>query len=597
MHPGQARSRATRPGPVDPRHAVRTGHAFLDDIAHHAVPARTTTTRPTPGTSGRTPDVDTDDDDGDRGTYDDELLDPHFVAGDGRVNENIGLTAVHHVFHSEHNRLAGDINDVINTTEHRGAGRLELGGPAWDYGERLFQAARFVTEMEYQHLAFEEFARKVQPMVNLFGEGAPATTPTINPAIRAEFAHAVYRFGHSMLTETVARTNADNATTTSSCSTRSSTRRCSSTAAAGVPRTQAAGSIVRGMTRQVGNEIDEFVTEALRNDLLGLPLDLATINMARARDTGIPPLNAARRAFFAETRQLRAEAVRELGRLRLRLKHRESLVNFIAAYGTHDSITGRDHRGKPSRCGAGTVRPAAADPVDDAGLAAKEDSVRFHQQPRRLGQRRGRRDHDGFDVIDLWVGGLAEKQMVFGGLLGPTFNFVFETQMEDLQDGDRFYYLYRTAGLNLLTQLEGNSFAELIQRNTDVRACRPTRSRGPTSSSTWRARDHGPILDDPATEVQRVDAAHPESGRHHPLQRPGARRVQRHRRATTRSGPARVTTPSAATTATTAWRAARATTTSSAASATTSCPTLRRRRPQGRRRQRRALLRPGLRGT
>ena len=38
----------------------------------------------------------------------------------------------------------------------------------WDYGERLFQAARFVTEMEYQHLVFEEFARKVQPMVNLF---------------------------------------------------------------------------------------------------------------------------------------------------------------------------------------------------------------------------------------------------------------------------------------------------------------------------------------------------------------------------------------------------------------------------------------------
>ena len=40
--------------------------------------------------------------------------------------------------------------------------------------------------------------------------------------------------------------------------------------------------------------------------------------------------------------------------------------------------------------------------------------------------------------------------------------------MEDLQDGDRFYYLSRTAGLNMLTQLEGNSFAELITRNTDV---------------------------------------------------------------------------------------------------------------------------------
>jgi Ca2+-binding RTX toxin-like protein len=45
---------------------------------------------------------------------------------------------------------------------------------------------------------------------------------------------------------------------------------------------------------------------------------------------------------------------------------------------------------------------------------------------------------------------------------------VFETQMEKLQDGDRFYYLSRTAGLNFLTQLEENSFAELVMRTTDT---------------------------------------------------------------------------------------------------------------------------------
>ena len=36
--------------------------------------------------------------------YDDELLDRHFITGDGRGNENIGLTTDHHIFHSEHNR-------------------------------------------------------------------------------------------------------------------------------------------------------------------------------------------------------------------------------------------------------------------------------------------------------------------------------------------------------------------------------------------------------------------------------------------------------------------------------------------------------------
>ena len=57
--------------------------------------------------------------------------------------------------------------------------------------------------MEYQHLVFEEFARKVQPAINPF-EPFAFTQTDLNPAIRAEFAHAVYRFGHSMLTETIA---------------------------------------------------------------------------------------------------------------------------------------------------------------------------------------------------------------------------------------------------------------------------------------------------------------------------------------------------------------------------------------------------------
>ena len=74
----------------------------------------------------------------------------------------------------------------------------------------------------------------------------------------------------------------------------------------------------------------------------------------------------------------------------------------------------------------------------------------------------------GLDDVDFWVGGLAERTMVFGGMLGSTFNHVFETQAELLQNADRFYYLTRNQGLNFLAQLEGNSFSELIQRNTTV---------------------------------------------------------------------------------------------------------------------------------
>lgn len=74
----------------------------------------------------------------------------------------------------------------------------------------------------------------------------------------------------------------------------------------------------------------------------------------------------------------------------------------------------------------------------------------------------------GVNDIDFWIGGLAEQIMPFGGMLGSSFNFVFETQMEALQNGDRFYYLARLDGLNFLGEMENNSFAKLVMRHTDA---------------------------------------------------------------------------------------------------------------------------------
>ena len=150
--------------------------------------------------------------------------------------------------------------------------------------------------MQYQHLVFEEFARKIQPNINVFlvPDGYDVT---LDPSIVAEFAHVVYRFGHSMLTETIDRF--DPAFNDGSIGLIEGFLNPLE-----LPRLDARIqmvsllAIVRGMTRQAGNEIDEFVTSALRNNLLGLPLDLATINLARGRDTGVPSLNAARRQFY-----------------------------------------------------------------------------------------------------------------------------------------------------------------------------------------------------------------------------------------------------------------------------------------------------------
>ncbi|MFW5471489.1 peroxidase family protein [Knoellia sp. CPCC 206435] len=523
--------------PVPTTGMAKTGHAFLDDIAHHAVPK-----------PGFTPDSDSVVTPGlvpcERpglpancvNQYDDELLNAHFIAGDGRVNENIGLTTVHHVFHSEHNRLVDNINSMIvnadNTSgitdaeeaDWKATNRYTARDGSYDYGERLFQAARFVTEMEYQHLAFEEFIRKVQPMVAPFGEGGTGYNTSINPAIKAEFAHAVYRFGHSMLTESVDRINVDG--TRNDIDLFDAFLNPPEFMAAGQTPDDAAGDVVRGMTRQVGNEIDEFVTEALRNQLLGLPLDLATLNMARARDTGIPSLNAARRVFFAESNNSALAAYQSWADFSFVLRHPMSLNNFIAAYGKHPSITGATTMaGKRAAADRILAGPAGADGIltDDQSTAVDEttdngpeDSYAFLNSSPHMGTDPDTGEpivlhstwvdpanttNTGVDDIDLWSGGLAEKQFVFGGLLGPTFNYVFEQQMEDLQFGDRFYYLARTAGLNMLTQLEGNSFAELIQRNTNV-------SGLPADSFSTPALifdlanlgTEGPVLNDPATE-------------------------------------------------------------------------------------------------
>ncbi|WP_194273819.1 MULTISPECIES: peroxidase family protein [Rhizobium] len=489
--------------------AVRTGHAFLDDIAHNAVPTGVFDPDGPAGPLGDTP-IAPDSDDvagndialdyrGRRVAYDDELLDAHFITGDGRGNENIGLTAVHHIFHSEHNRQvdsqrltilqSGDI-DFINEWL---VGDIAALDPAfatmsavqrlayadtldWD-GERLFQAGRFATEMQYQHLVFEEFARKIQPAIDPFVFN---NITDINPAIFSEFANTVYRFGHSMLTESMPRIhlNADGSITTDDMGLITaflnplSFNNDGTTPTVDDPNTpqneandpfitadQAAGAIVRGMTIERGNEIDEFITGALRNNLLGLPLDLASINIARGRDTGIPSLNDARTQLFAATGSSFLTPYDSWTDFAANLKNPISVVNFIAAYGTHTSITAQTTVAGKRDAAWALVFGEASGSVTEVPT----DRLSFLNSTGSWNAA-----NSGLNTIDLWIGGLAEKQMEFGGFLGSTFNAIFEAQLEALQDGDRLYYLTRTQGQNFLHMLEQNSFAKMIMANTDI---------------------------------------------------------------------------------------------------------------------------------
>ena len=97
--------------------------------------------------------------------------------------------------------------------------------------------------------------------------------------------------------------------------------------------------IILGTVNQVSAAIDEFVTGSLQNNLLGLPLDLPALNIARGRDTGVAPLNAARAQLFAASGENQLKPYTSWNDFASELKHPESLVNFIAAYGTYSTIT------------------------------------------------------------------------------------------------------------------------------------------------------------------------------------------------------------------------------------------------------------------
>lgn len=408
------------------------GQAFLADIAHNA--------DPTTGVPGvfKTPDADSfinPPGPPSSTTYDNELLDAHYIAGDPRVNENVALTAIHAVFHDEHNRLVAQIKDLIQQQD-----QIVPGFAAQWSGDQIFQAAKFANEMQYQHMVFQEFARHISPNIDAFAQ----YNVTLNPNITSEFANAVYRLGHSMLTDTIDMVNAaGEKTSVSLVSAFLNPTLYASTGPA---------DILKGMSQQVGNQVDEFVVDSLRNFLVGLPLDLAALNIARGRDAGVPTLNETRADLFGQTQLTSLQPYVSWDDFGAHLLNPGSLVNFVAAYARDSSIEAARLSGDYA-----TARSLAQSHInaDDAfmnGVGGTADQ--------------------GFNDIDLWLGGLAEAKVLPGGIspgmLGSTFDFIFANQMLALQDGDRLYYLGRGLPVNLLNQIDAQTFSDLEQRGTGL---------------------------------------------------------------------------------------------------------------------------------
>ncbi|NOU03344.1 MAG: hypothetical protein HOO94_06830, partial [Novosphingobium sp.] len=481
----------------------------------------------------------------------DPLLAIHYVSGDGRTNENVGLTAVHNIFHEEHNlqtrnvmgsvltealrmqtagasdaEVAAYINDWTRTagssvgasttftfTDSDGnplsltvAGvNLDAtsGAIAWN-GDYVFQAGRLITESEYNHIAINDYVRSLAVLLPEF----VSYSTDVRPNISLEFSQAIFRLGHSMLTEQLqiaqpyvytdeSGTHTINPGEPGYVETFANVDLFDAFLNPGMYEASGGAAITLGLLRQQANQIDEFVTPALQQTLVGAPLDLAALNIARGRDVGLPTLNELRQqvyegqlAFNASNSGAALAPYTSWQDFGAHLRTSESLVNFIAAYardtgGAHD--WGINEARAAYEAGTGTladIRAAAQHllnafnnvPDYEGGplpsAAEHEAAVEFLEGTPTYNAESGEWEFTGGDQgfwdIDLWIGGLAERP-TFDGPLGTTFSYIMLDFGQRLMDGDRFYYLYRMpVGHHLGDELLSHTFSEMIERTTGL---------------------------------------------------------------------------------------------------------------------------------
>jgi hypothetical protein len=315
-----------------------------------------------------------------------------YVAGDNRVNQTPLLISQQTIWAREHNWQVE-----------------KLAPYAKKYGwsqDQLFEAARAITEAEWQNVVYNEYLPK------LIGANAldcyEGYDPNVDPSIINEFTTVAFRFGHDQSSQNQKPLNEDGSPANPGGLFSLFTLAEAFTAGANAARTaEDLDAWLRGQLASHTQEIDGLVVDGNRNTLFNIgggavTIDLEVFDIMRARDHGVWNYNDLREGLGLST------------------------------YGN----------------------------FDDFGAANGISSTRLDALKTVYG--------DDIDKLDSIIGGLLEAKFM-DSQLGETFTKIIAIQFENLRDGDQFYYENRFEyDPKLLAEIENTSMADILKRTTGI---------------------------------------------------------------------------------------------------------------------------------
>ena len=240
-----------------------------------------------------------------------------FIAGDVRANEQVSLTVMHTIWVREHNRIATALAGL---------------NPQWD-DERIYQEARKIVIAQVQQITFNEFLpailgqkgsdKLIGPFIG-YQPDRDSTVPT-------SFATSAFRFGHSLIQDAFVRAGPDYLQNDQG----PLPLRDAFMNPQAYFDSDGTDPILRGWITQPARALDEFLTSVLTTQLFereeGMGMDLATLNIQRSRDHGIPPYPVWKK--FCQNR-FGSDLPDEL----FRFSNELTKIRFLQTYGALDTV-------------------------------------------------------------------------------------------------------------------------------------------------------------------------------------------------------------------------------------------------------------------